>query len=274
MDLSVFIVIPILSLLMFDLGLELRPLNFVTVGRRPRTLFAGLVGQILLLPALAYAIATVAGLEQKFFVGLMLLACCPGGSSSNVFSGIAGGNVALSVSLTACSSIITLFTLPLLLGSIVELPVGSLVIQNLVLVLFPVLAGMIVRAYARNAAQRIHRVLSRLAFPALVLLATVFFVVHRHEIIANIGVLGLSTALLVVLSMAGAYALSRLVRARLRDRKTLVIEVGMQNAAQAIALAVSPMVFSDPVIAIPAIVYALMMNVILLIYVAVVRKFR
>lgn len=268
------IVLPILTLLMFDLGLELRPVDFALVMRRPRALFAGLTGQILLLPALAFAIGRVLGLDQAFFVGLMLLACCPGGSSSNVFTGIAGGDVALSVSLTACSSMITLVTLPLFMGSVVELPVANLVLQNVVLVLLPVLAGMAVRGRFAGAARHIHNVLRRLAFPLLILLAALFFVVHRSDIVDNFAVLGAATSMLVALSMSGAGLLAWLVKARRRERKTLVIEVGMQNAAQAIALAVSPMVFANQMIAIPAIVYALMMNVILLIYVAVVRQWR
>lgn len=271
---SVLIVLPILSLLMFDLGLELKPANFLLIARRPHALFAGLVGQILLLPALAFAIARITGLIEPFFIGLMLLACCPGGSSSNVFSALAGGNVALSVSLTAFSSLITLLTLPLLMGSMVELPVMNLVAQNIVLVLLPVIFGMLVGHYKPSFARKTHNILRRLAFPLLILLAGIFFVVHRQTIADNIATLGFATSLLVIGAMAGAFCLAWLSGLHSRDRRTIVIEVGMQNAAQAIALASSPFVFNNSEIAIPAIVYALMMNIILLLYVAVVKRWK
>lgn len=271
---SVFVVLPILTVLMFDLGLALRGRDFALVFKRPRAILAGLTGQIVLLPAIVYMLARIFGVEGAMYMGLMLIACCPGGSSSNVFTGIAKGDVALSVSLTALSSVITLFTLPLLLGAMFELPIGKLVVQNIVLVLLPVLAGMAVRRYREEAALKVHGVLRRLAFPMLMLLAAIFFIGNREVIIANFRMLGLIVSLLILIAMAGGWLLGRLVRLDSRERRTLVIEVGMQNAAQAIALATSPMVFNDSTLAVPAIVYALMMNVILLVYVAIMARWR
>ena len=258
----VLIVIPILTVLMFDLGLELRPADFSLLRRSPRAVMVGLCGQIVLLPAVGLGLIWVFDIDPVMAVGLMLIACSPGGSSSNVFSALAGGDVALSVSLTALSSVITLITLPLILsfsvGSWIELPLGSLIGQNIVLALLPVFAGMAVRAKLPAAASRIHVVLRRMAFPALMLLAAVFFVVHHRTISANFSTLG----------PAVLAAISGLVSVQ---RRTLVIEVGMQNSAQAIALASSPLVFADDSLAVPAIVYALLMNVVLLAYVGLCR---
>ncbi len=271
---SVLIVLPILSMLMFDLGLALRVSDFALVLRRPRAVFAGLAGQILLLPAVVFILCKIFGVEGSMFFGLMLIACCPGGSSSNVFSGIAKGDVALSVSLTALSSIITLFTLPLFLGSMFELPVGNLVMQNLVLVLLPVGVGMIVRHYRAAVAEKVHNVLKKLAFPLLMLLAGLFFVGNHNVIIDNFAMLGGIITALILIAMSGGWLLGRLARLNSRERRTLVIEVGMQNAAQAIALSSSPVVFNDMTLAVPAIIYALMMNVILLVYVAVMARWK
>ena len=271
---SILIVLPILSLLMFDLGLELRGRDFAMVFTRPRAVIAGLTGQILLLPALVYVLCLIFGIKGELMFGLMLIACCPGGSSSNVFSGIAKGDVALSVSLTALSSVITLITLPLILGSIAELPVGKLVMQNLVLVLLPVVIGMAVKHYRPENAARIHRVLSKLAFPLLMLLAGLFFVGNREAIIDNFARLGLFITLLILLAMGGGWLLGALARLNGREKRTLVIEVGMQNAAQAIALSTSPLVFNNARLAVPAIVYALMMNILLLTYVAIVSRWK
>lgn len=269
---SVLIVLPILVILMFDLGLGLRLTDFGLIFKRPRALLTGLIGQIVFLPALAFALGTFWGLKDYLFVGLLLIACCPGGSSSNVFTGIAKGDVALSVSLTALSSIITMITLPILMGASIEMPVTNLVVQNLVLVLVPIIAGMIMLAMRPELSEKIHKVISKFAFPALMLLAAIFFVVNREMISAYFGQLfGVVTAL-VVCGMAVGGALGVMAGLNHRERRTLVIEVGMQNAAQAMALAASPFVFNKPELAIPATIYALMMNVVLLIYVGVVAR--
>ena len=278
---SVLIVLPILTLLMFDLGLTLKPQDFLLVMKRPKAVLLGLAGQLILLPLVAIGLALAFDLSSLFFIGLVLIACCPGGSSSNVFSMLAKGDVALSVSLTALSSIITLFTVPLIMqwttatvGEAVgvHLPVGNLLVQNLITMLVPIVLGITVRHYWEKTANKIDRVLSKVAFPALMLLAGIFFVQHRNTIADNFGTLGLCTGLLILISITLAYFGSKIFRLEQREQRTIVIEVGMQNAAQAIAVASSPFIFNDGVIAIPAIVYALLMNVVLLTYVGVLKK--
>lgn len=134
---TVWIVMPILIVLMFLLGTDLKVKSFMDVARNPKAVVAGMVGQIIVLPLLAFGVGWALGLSPVYFMGLVLIACCPGGSSSNVFSMLAKGDVALSVTLTAMSSVITLFTLPLIMdlasvfisqqsGVEVHLPVGKL----------------------------------------------------------------------------------------------------------------------------------------------------
>lgn len=217
---TIWIVMPILILLMFLLGIGLDLEAFKRVAKYPKAVLAGMTGQLVVLPLLAFFIAWAFKLPAPYFIGLVLIACCPGGSSSNVFSMLAKGNVALSVTLTALSSVITLFTIPLIMGfttnfvalhsdTAIKLPVGKLLVQNLVLLFAPMLAGSLFKHWKPVA--------------------------------------------------AGGDAATR---------RTIVIEIGMQNAAQAIAIATSPFIFNDGEIAIPAIIYALMMNVILLIYIS------
>ena len=281
MNATIFIVIPILTLLMFELGLNLKLQDFKLFKDRPKPVLAGLIGQIVVLPALAWLIGWALNLEPVFLIGFVLIACCPGGSSSNVFSMLARGDVALSVSLTACSSLITLVTVPLILEWVttaastaieVHLPVGNLVMQNIVLMLVPIIVGIAVRKKWGSGAQKIHEVLSKIAFPALIFLATVFFIKNREAIIANFGQLGLSITILILLAMASGVVLSWAMRLNIKERRTIVIEIGMQNAAQAITIASSPLVFGKDEYAIPAIIYALMMNIILIIYVAIVKN--
>ena len=266
---------------MFDLGLALRFEDFGKVFRKPGPIAVALFGQLVLLPAIALGLAYLFHLPPVFFIGLVLIACCPGGSSSNVFSKLAGGDVALSVTLTALSSVITLFTIPFvmswatqLVGESVgiRLPVGNLIKQNLVLMLLPVLLGIGLHYAWPRVAERIDKVLMRLAFPLLLVLITVFYIQHHKTILANIGVLGLCVTLLILLAIACSSLLSRLVRNETRQRRTVLIEVGMQNAAQAIAIASSPLIFANEEMAIPAILYSLMMNIVLLSYVGLVRR--
>ena len=278
---TIWIVLPILTLLMFELGLNLSVEDFKLFKTRPKPVLAGLVGQIIILPLLAWLIGKAFGLQPIFLIGFVLIACCPGGSSSNVFSLLAKGDVALSVSLTACSSIITLVTVPLIMqwvtaavgnAVMVHLPVGKLLMQNLVLMFLPIVVGIMVKKRWHHAADAMHRILSRIAFPALIFLAGVFFFQNREAIIGSFGQLGLSVTVLILLAAGSGALLSRAMRLTVKERRTIVIEVGMQNAAQAIAIASSPLVFNNDVIAIPAIIYALMMNVILITYVAIIKN--
>lgn len=274
---------PILIVLMFLLGIDLEKKAFTNVAKQPKAVLLGLVGQIVLLPLIAFAVAWTLKLPPVYFMGLVLVACCPGGSSSNVFSMLAKGDVALSVTLTALSSIITLFTLPVIMafvtdfvsstnGMDIHLPIGKLLVQNIVLLFVPLLAGSLFRKIKPLAAAKTARVLGKLAFPALMTLAAVFFLQYRREIADNFAVLGMSAALLIMLAMLCSSGMSRLSASGTAVRRTIVIEVGMQNAAQAIAIASSPFIFNSGEMALPAIIYALLMNVILLTYVYCIRR--
>ena len=280
---TVWIVMPILIVLMFLLGTDLNRQAFTNVAKKPKGVLVGMVGQLILLPMIAFAIAWALKLPPVYFMGLVLVACCPGGSSSNVFSMLAKGDVALSVTLTAFSSVITLFTLPFVMGGVsafvsqqagvdVVLPVGKLLVQNLVLLFAPMLAGIALRHFRPAAAQKVNKVLGKCAFPALMVLAGVFFLQYTKEIFENFKVLGIAAACLILFAMLCSSLLSRAGHFTDAVRRTIVIEVGMQNAAQAIAIATSPFIFNSGEMAIPAIIYALLMNVILLVYVAVIRK--
>ena len=279
----IWIVMPILIVLMFLLGTDLNKKSFTDVARNPRAVLIGMIGQLILLPLIAFALAYFLKLPPVYFMGIVLIACCPGGSSSNVFSMLAKGDVALSVTLTAISSIVTMFTIPFIMelvsnfvseqsGIEVQLPFGRLIVQNIVLLFVPLILGIMFRHYFPQAAASTNKVLSKLAFPALMLLAFIFFLQHTQAIIDNFAILGMTIAILILAAMLCSSLLSRITKSNTAVRRTIVIEVGMQNAAQAIAIATSPFIFNNNEMAIPAIIYALMMNIILLIYVAIIRR--
>lgn len=278
----IFIVLPILTLLMFHLGMELRINDFLLVIKRPKPIIIGLAGQFILLPLLAFLWGWAFSLDAVFFIGLILIACSPSGSSSNIFSMLAKGDIALAVSLTALSSILTLFTTPIIMSftmqfvnldmGIIRLPVGALMIQNIILMLLPMALGLLLKYKKPNMARKISKVLGKMAFPALLVIITVFFVQHYNTILQYIGKLGICVTLLILSALLCAWLLTLITKLKEKEKRTIVIEVGIQNAAQAIAIAASPFVFNNDVIAIPAIIYALVMNIILLTYVKIKSK--
>ena len=281
----IWIVMPILIVLMFLLGTDLNKKSFTDVARNPRAVIIGMIGQLILLPLIAFALAYFLNLPPVYFMGIVLIACCPGGSSSNVFSMLAKGDVALSVTLTAISSIVTLFTIPIIMefvarfvseqsGVEVNLPFGKLIVQNIVLLFVPLIIGILFRKFYPETATKVNKMLSKFAFPALMTLALIFFLQYTEEIKENFAVLGITITALILAAMLCSSLLSRATKSGTAVRRTIVIEVGMQNAAQAISIASSPFIFNSGEMALPAIIYALLMNVILLIYVAIVKRIK
>lgn len=278
----VWIVMPILIVLMFLLGTDLNKKSFIDVLSNPRAVVVGMLGQLVILPFIAFILAVALKLPPVYFMGILLIACCPGGSSSNVFTMLAKGDVALSVTLTAISSVVTLFTIPVIMefaarfvtdlsGIEVHLPFGKLIVQNILLLFVPLILGVVFRRFWPETALNVNKILGKFAFPALMLLAFVFFMQYTEEIIDNFALLGMTVAVLMLVAMLSSSLLSRVAGSNKAVRRTIVIEVGMQNAAQAIAIATSPFIFNSAEMAIPAIIYALMMNVILLVYVKICK---
>ena len=276
---------PILIVLMFLLGTDLNKDSFTNVARNPRAVIIGMTGQLLILPVIAFVLACLFKLPPVYFMGIVLIACCPGGSSSNVFSMLAKGDVALSVTLTAISSIVTMFSIPFIMefvsnfvselnGIEIHLPFGKLIVQNIVLLFVPLIIGILFRKFYPETAVKVNKTLSKFAFPALMALALIFFLQYTEEIKENFAVLGITITALILAAMLCSSLLSRLTKSNTAVRRTIVIEVGMQNAAQAISIASSPFIFNNGEMALPAIIYALLMNVILLIYVAVVKRIK
>lgn len=128
----------------------------------------------------------------------------------------------------------------------ISLPVGNLLKQNMFTMLLPIVAGICLRHWAEEASLKIDKVLSKCAFPALMLLAGIFFIQNKDVIISRFGTLGLATGGLILGSILAAAVICLIFRLKKAEKRTIVIEVGMQNAAQAIAVATSPFVFDNP----------------------------
>lgn len=257
-----------LAFIMFSLGLSLTPADFLRVLKRPHAVLVGLVGQILLVPALAYAIASLAGLPTELALGLMILAACPGGVSSGLLTHLARGETALSITLTAISSVAAVATVPLVVdlamrhfigvGVPVELPLGKIVRGVFLLTTVPVLLGMLLRRFQPARVGRWEPAAAKLATSLFVLIVIATFASQREALgahLADIGPIALSLNLAVMTASYGLAYVSGLGR---RDRIAITTECGLQNAALGIFIAAS--VLHAPGMTIASVIYALLMN--------------
>lgn len=268
-----------LAFIMFYLGLTLRVADFRAVLRRPRALAVGLVGQLALLPVAGVLVARAAGLDPTMAVGLMVLAACPGGVSSGLLTHLARGEVALSIALTALSSVVAMASLPLVLDLAlrgfaasslqVELPLGDTVRRIFLLTTVPVVVGMLARARAPRMVQHVEPAAGRLATALFVAIVLATFWTQREVLFEHLPTVGpacvaLNAGVLVLAWFGGGAAgLER------RDRIAVATECGLQNSALGIYVTVELM--RTPAMSVPSVVYALLMNVGALAFVVLMR---
>lgn len=257
-----------LILIMLGMGMTLTPADFKRVVLKPKATMVGLVLQLFLLPLLAFALCTLFRLQGELAVGLLLIASCPGGATSNMISHLSKGDTALSVSLTAFSSIITPFTIPLILGagihhylgteSSISLPFLKTLIQLMVVSILPVTLGMLLHAKFPDKTRRLGKPVNvmSLCFLALIVLVAVL---QEEDLLSQFLLAGPAVLTLNLSTMAMGFGVAALVGLGLRQRITLSIESGIQNGTLALAIAIG--ILENPPTAIPAVVYSLTMFV-------------
>lgn len=266
---TIEVLLPIgLAFIMFAIGLGLHLRDFTRVLRQPVALAAGLANQLLLLPLLAAALVTLYGGAPVFALGIMALAACPGGITSNLLTVLAGGNAALSVSMTAISSLAGILTVPLILGLsqslllgeayTIALPLGQILGGVFGVTGVPIALGMVLNHLAPGLSTAIRpgcRILATCAFIAIVIGA---FVGQRETMMAHFADLGPYVLALNLGTMAMGLLTARLLGLDLADTVTIAMEAGLQNAALAIFIATT--LLGLPEMVVPAILYALIMN--------------
>ncbi len=268
-----------LAFIMLYLGMTLRVDDFKRVLLRPRALLAGLIGQLIMVPLLGLGVAWSLQLEPVMAVGLMVLAACPGGVSSGLLTHLARGDVALSISLTAVTSVAAVLTLPLVVdasmrlfmasGMGVEFPLGSMVRSIFLLTTVPVLTGMALRAWQPGRVARLEAMAGRLATALFVLIVFSTFWDQRQVLMDYLPSVGPASLLLNGLILTGAWVLSRQFKLSGRDRIAVVTECGLQNSALGIFVCVQ--LLHSPAMSVPSVVYALLMNGGALIFVLLMR---
>lgn len=264
------ILLPVgLAFIMFSMGLRLTVNDFKRVFIHPTAFLFGLLSQMLVLPLLAFAIAASFSLEPEIAVGLLILAACPGGITSNLLTHIANGDTALSISLTAVTSLCGVLTVPLITnlglilftqaGDNVDLALGKMVVGVFVVSTLPLLFGMLLRHWRPGSAQRLSRSALNISVALFVMIVVATFVGHWDNISEKFDAAGPAVIALnlstMLLALFGAWALG-LERGQ---GIAISIECGLQNAALGIFVAASLLANSNMVI--PSIIYALIMNI-------------
>lgn len=269
-----------LALIMLYLGLTLQLADFHRVLQRPVALVVGLAGQLLLVPTLGWVLTRLLPLEPAMAVGLMILVACPGGVSSGLLTHLARGDVALSISLTAISSMAAVFTLPLIVNvsmsvwmartAPVDLDLARMVRSIFMLTTLPVLLGMGLRAWRPSQVLRLLPTASHLASAMFVLIVLATFWEQRQVLLEQLPVIGPASLLLNAMILLGAWLLGAPFSLSGRQRVAVVTECGLQNSALGIFVALQ--LLQSPEMSIPSIVYALLMNGGAVVFVFLIRS--
>ncbi|NRB53177.1 MAG: bile acid:sodium symporter family protein [Saprospiraceae bacterium] len=256
-----------LFVIMLGMGLSLVVDDFRRIFKYPKATLIGLANQILLLPLIGFGICHLFNLPNELAIGMMLLAACPGGVTSNLISHVSRGDTALSVSLTAVSSLITLVTIPLYVGfafsyfsnsgQVVDVDEVGMLLQVLVIVIIPIAIGMFIRSRREAFALRMDRPV-RIFSTVLFLVILVSIIITERETIAKyFPQIGGATVTLNILTLLVGYYSAKFFKLEQKQAITIAIESGIQNGTLAIVIAST--VLANFTLSIPAGIYGLIM---------------
>lgn len=267
MQITTIILALSLIIIMFGMGLSLTTDDFKRVFVEPKAILTGLVNQLIFLPLIGFALISVFSVRPEIAIGLIILAACPGGPTSNLITHLAKGDTALSVSLTAISSFVTLLTIPFVinlglrtvLGSTTEIQLNVMqtIVQVLVVVVIPVLLGMLVKARRPTFALRMEKPVRTASAIVFVLVLVGVILSEKENIIPYAKEAGFIALMLNVLTIGIAILSARIMKLSLRQALSISIESGIQNGTLAIAIATGLLMNTEYSIA-PAI-YSLIM---------------
>lgn len=255
------LIAPLLGVVMLGMGLTLKAEDFKRVLLRPRLIATGVALQFLLMPLIAWALAVAFAFPPELLAGMVLVGACPGGTASNVIAYLARADVALSVTLTTATTLLSVFATPALTwayaGAAVPVPALSMLLTILYVIVIPVAAGVAAAAWLPGLARRVTPALPALSAAAIVAIIAIVVALNRAQL-AQAGVLIAAAVMAHNLSGFGAgYALARLLRVGETAARTIAIEVGMQNSGLAVALAIE---YFSPLAALPGAMFSIWHN--------------
>jgi len=269
-----------LAFIMLSLGLGLTGSDFARVAKQPKDFFVGLICQIILLPTVAFLLVKFWSISPELAVGVMIIAAAPGGVTSNILTSFARGDVALSISLTAIISLLSVVTVPFILLTSLgflgldniskDISLINMAISMFLIVVVPTLVGMLFRKFLSNTAIKFEPIAKKISMVLFIIVLFGAILAEKNNIVSYFSDAGLITLSLNVLMMIFAFYVAHLFGTNSSQKKCIAIECGLQNGTLAIFVGTS--LFGGGVYIIPAATYSLIMFITSLIFVFFVRK--
>lgn len=270
-ELTSKVLLPIsLAIIMLGMGMTLIAADFTRIIKYPKAILIGLTNQFIFLPIIGFSLAIIFNLSPEMAVGLLILATCPGNPTSNLITQVCKGNIALSVTLTAIASIISVFTIPFILsyaliyfGSDTEveikLPILDTIVQIMGITVIPIFIGMLIRRFNTSFAKRMEKPMRMASTLIFILVFTAVLVANFKIINQALKEVGLVALLLNIITLGLGYLTGRLFNLNLKSAISIAVETGIQNGALAFVIATS--ILNNIEMGIPTAAYAIWMYI-------------
>ena len=269
-----------LALIMLGLGLGLTGRDFLRVLNNPKDFIVGFICQLILLPAVAYIIVLIMDLPIEIALGIMIIAAAPGGVTTNVMTKFANGDVALSISLTAIISLISIFTVPFIIfksadllgatGISSNLTMTGIALKMALVVTVPVILGMIIRKFAANFVSSNISIIEKITIILFLIVFAAILLEEKDNILNYFKQAGIAALTLNVVMILLSYYIAKMFATGVKQRKCISIECGLQNGT--LAIFVATQIFSDITYIIPTAAYALIMYLTGFILIFILRR--
>ena len=268
-----------LALIMLGLGLGLSVKDFTRILRVPKDFFVGFFSQLVILPIVALGIALILNLPAPIAVGLMIIAAAPGGVTSNVLTKFANGDVALSISLTAVVSLISIVSVPFVVitsADILGVTISSnismtgIALKMALVVTVPVIIGMIIRGFAENFISSKINIINKITGWLFVIVFAAIWIEEKDNILTYLAQAGLAVLILNVIMMTLAYFIAKKFVSGIAQQKCIALECGLQNGT--LAVFVATLIFDDIAYVVPTAAYALIMYITGFIFIYILKK--
>ena len=269
-----------LALIMLTLGLGLTTSDFTRVIKRPKDFLVGLICQVILLPIIAFVLIKILNVQPALALGVMIIAAAPGGVTSNILTKFANGDVALSVSLTAIISLLSILTVPFIVIKSAdlldinylskEISMSGISIKMFLVVTLPVVIGMLIRKFAQNFIIKRTALIEKISLTLFIIVFISIWLEEWDNIIMYISRAGIITLILNVTMMVLGFYVAKIFASGIEQRKCISLECGLQNGT--LAVFVSTQIFDDIIYLIPTASYALIMFVTSIIFVLLLKK--
>ena len=269
-----------LALIMLGLGLGLTIRDFLRVINNPKDFTVGILCQLILLPIIAYILVLILRLPVEIAVGLMIIAAAPGGVTSNVLTKFANGDVALSISLTAIVSLISIISVPFIVISSAnllgvtdissEITMTGIALKMALVVTVPVILGMIIRGFAENFISSNINTINRITGILFIIVFAAIWIEERQNIFNYLAQAGLAVLILNVVMMILAFYIAKFFATGISQRKCISLECGLQNGT--LAVFVATQIFNDVAYMVPTAAYALIMYITGFIFIYILRS--